>query len=189
LCHYSFYRMPIISSFESLRPQRLDRSAFLVQTPSPQFAGALQMLVRLLAPATRDGVLQRFQLHDYASESLRQGIVDVACHPISFFQNGCLPASLGKLIELNGQHRLMCERLCQFDFFRSIGRSVAVTNPDESFHTTAYQSWNSQKILRSARFQILAKIIGGVRIMFHIFARDGRSGKKQLAKSWILLPR
>ena len=96
---------------QSLRSQRADGPACFIQTPSRQFAGALQMLVGFLTPATCDRVLCRFQLHNYASETLREGVVNVSCHSISFFQNGGLPALLGEFIELNCQHRLVRERL------------------------------------------------------------------------------
>ena len=59
------------------------------------------MLVCFLSPATGDGILQRFQLHDYAGEALRERVVDVSRQSIAFRQNGCLTALLGKFIELN----------------------------------------------------------------------------------------
>ena len=71
------------------------------------------MLVGFLTPATCDRVLCRFQLHNYASETLREGVVNVSRHSISFFQNGGLPALLGEFIELNCQHRLVRERVEQ----------------------------------------------------------------------------
>ena len=64
-----------------------------------------------------------------------------------------------------------------------------MTNPDEPRHTTAYQGGNSQELLRSSRFQILAKFSGGIRIMLDIFASDRCSRKKQLTKSGVFLPR
>src|SRR6266536_4903813 len=108
------------------------------------------MLISFLAPATTDCILGRFQLYDHAGETLGERIVDIARHSISFFQNGGLPALLGKFIELNCQHRLVRERLSQFDFFRSIRRPVAVTNTDEAFHASANQGRNPQKSSRSA---------------------------------------
>ena len=53
----------------------------------------------------------RFQLHNHTSETLRQRIVDIARHSISFLEHGGPLALLGKLIELNGKHRLVGERL------------------------------------------------------------------------------
>ena len=147
------------------------------------------MRVRLLASATRDGVLDCFQLHDYAGETLRERVVNVARQAISFLQNGRLPASLGEFIELNCEHRLVSQCLRQLDLLRPIRRSVAMPNPDEPSHTAAHEGWNSQELFRSSSFQVIPKIAGCVRIMFHIFASDRRSGKKQLAKARILLPR
>src|SRR5439155_23961451 len=146
----SFYRFPKVSSLQSFRPQCVHRSARFVQTAPRQFAGALQMRVRLLASATRDGVLDCFQLHDYAGETLRERVVNVARQAISFLQNGRLPASLGEFIELNCEHRLVSECLRQLDLLRPIGRPVAVPNPDEPSHTAAHEGWNSQELFRSS---------------------------------------
>jgi len=44
-------------------------------------------------------------------KTLRQRIVDIARHSISFFEHCGLLALLGKLIELNCKHRLVRERL------------------------------------------------------------------------------
>ena len=110
------------------------------------------MLVCFLATAACHCILGRFQLHDYTRETLRQRVVNVARHSISFFENSCLPALLGKFIELNRQHGLVCERLRQFDLLRSIRGSLAVTNTDEPCHASAHQGWNPQKFLRSSSF-------------------------------------
>src|SRR6266699_6124754 len=83
----------------------------------------------------------------------------------------------------------MSQCLRQFDLLRPLRRPVAVPNPDEPSHTAAHEGWNSQELFCSSSFQIIPKIAGCIRIMFHIFARDRRSGKKQLAKARILLPR
>ena len=61
------------------------------------------MLVGFLTLAARDCILSRFQLHNYAGETLRERIVNVSRHPISFFQDGGLPALLS--------NRLVRERL------------------------------------------------------------------------------
>src|SRR5438093_9104527 len=128
------------------------------------------MLIRFLTTATCDCIVSRFQLNNHASEPLRERIMNIASHPISFFQNGCLPASLGKFIELNCQHRLVSERLRQFNLFRPIRWPVAVANPDESFNSPAHKGWNPQELLSSPRQQILAKICGNMGIMFYVFA-------------------
>jgi hypothetical protein len=62
----------------------VDRSPRFIQTLPCQVAGAPQMFVRFLATATRHGVLQRFQLHDHTSKTLRERIVDVSRQSISF---------------------------------------------------------------------------------------------------------
>src|SRR5438876_7546514 len=110
------------------------------------------MLVGFLSTATRDCILGRFELHNYAGETLRESIVDISRHPISFFQNRSLPALLGKFLELNCQHRLMSEGLRQFVFFRAVRRPVAMTNPDEPFHTPAHQRRTPQEFLCPSRF-------------------------------------
>ena len=71
----------------------------------------MQMFVRLLLLAFRDCILGRLQLHNHSREALRERVVDVACHSISFLEHGRLLALRGKLIELNREHRLVRECL------------------------------------------------------------------------------
>src|SRR5438876_358924 len=62
------------------------------------------MLVCFLTTATRDGILHRFQLHDHAGEALRERVVNVSGHPMSFFHNkgflmnGCAGSAAAKFV-------------------------------------------------------------------------------------------
>ena len=63
----------------------------------------MQMIVRFLATAARNRILGCFQLHNHTGETLRERVVDVARHSISFFEDRRPLTLLGKLIELNAQ--------------------------------------------------------------------------------------
>ena len=63
----------------------------------------MQMLVRFLARAAGNRILGCFQLHNHAGETLRERVVNVPRHSISFFENRGPLALLGKFIELNAQ--------------------------------------------------------------------------------------
>src|SRR5881394_1540741 len=103
------------------------------------------MLVGFLTTATRDCILGRFQLHDHAGKTLRERVVNVSSHSVAFSQDGGALALLGKFVELNCKHRLVSERLRQFDLLRSIGSPSPMTNSDESFNIPADQGWDPQK--------------------------------------------
>src|SRR3954469_11487753 len=92
----------------------------------------MQMLVGFFAGPACHRVLRRFQLHDHAGETLRESVMDVARHAVALFENGRALTLLGKFIELDRKHDLMCERLGQFDLFRSVGRAVRMPNPNET---------------------------------------------------------
>ena len=71
----------------------------------------MQMSIRFLARAARDCILGCFQLHNYPGETLRERIVNVPRHPISFFEDCRALALLGKLVEAKRKHDLMGQRL------------------------------------------------------------------------------
>jgi hypothetical protein len=69
------------------------------------------MIVSFLATTAGNRILGRFQLHNHTGKTLRESVVNIARHPISFFENGSALALLGKLIELKRKHDLMGEGL------------------------------------------------------------------------------
>ena len=71
----------------------------------------MQMIIRFLTTTAGNRILGCLQLHNHASETLRERVVNVARHPISFFENCGPPTLLGELIELKRKHDLMRERL------------------------------------------------------------------------------
>ena len=71
----------------------------------------MQMIVRFLAAAAGNRILGCFQLHNHTGETLRESVVNVARHSISFFEDRSSLTLVGKLIELNGKHDLVGERL------------------------------------------------------------------------------
>src|SRR6476660_1386445 len=99
----------------------------------------MQMFVRILLLAGGNRILGRFQLHNHPSETLRERVVDVSRHSISFGEDCALLALFGKLIELNSEHRLVSKRLRQSDLLRPIRRPIAMANTDDSFDLPAYQ--------------------------------------------------
>src|SRR5947199_9770843 len=107
----TFKRFPEIVFLQSLRSQRVHLSARFAEAPPSQFAGAMQMIVRFFATAARKRILGCFQLHNYTGETLRERVVDVARHSISFFGDSSSLTLIGKLVELNGKHDLVGERL------------------------------------------------------------------------------
>jgi len=67
-------------------------------------------------------------------------------HSITLVQDSCALALLREFIKLNGEHRLMSERLRQFDFLRSIRWPVFMPNADEPVHTATDYRWNGEKL-------------------------------------------
>src|SRR5207245_10122479 len=96
-------------------------SARPLQAPPSRFACVMQMIVPFFATAARKRILGCFQLHNYTGETLCERVVDVARHSVSFFEHRSSLALLSKLVELNGKHDLVGERLGQFNLLRPIG--------------------------------------------------------------------
>ena len=63
-----------------------------------------------------------------------------------------------------------------------------MTNTDESFDISSYQSRNREELLRSLRPKIVAYAIGNPRITFDLFDNSRNSGKDRFLKRVILLP-
>ena len=74
------------------------------------------MFVSLLRQSLGLRVRRSLQLHDHAGESLRQRVVNVAGHAITFRNHGRLTALLRQTHQLKRQHRLMSQRPGEFDF-------------------------------------------------------------------------
>src|SRR6202022_3299595 len=90
------------------------------------------MSVRFLAGTAGDCILGCFQLHNDASKTLRERVVDVPRHSISFFKDCRALTLLGKLIELKRKHHLMGQCLGQLDFLRPIRRTIDMPNANKA---------------------------------------------------------
>src|SRR4026208_101139 len=92
----------------------------------------MQMLVRFFATTVGNSILGCFQLHNHASETLRERVVNVPRHSISFFENRGAPTLLGELIELKRKHDLLGECLRQFDSLGPIKPTIEMANTDKT---------------------------------------------------------
>src|SRR5437879_9197404 len=127
------------------------------------------MIVCFLAIPARNRILGCFQLHNHTGETLRQSVVNVARHSISFFENRGSLALLGKLIELNGKHDLMGERLGQFNLLWPIRCLVGMADSNKTPDLSTHQKWNSQKSFCSLSLQIIAPLALHARISLPVF--------------------
>src|SRR5438046_8943219 len=132
----------------------------------------MQVFVRPLLMPARDCILGRLQLHNHSGKALRECVVDVARHSISFSEDGRKLALLGKLIELNCEHRLVSERLRQFDLLRPIARPSSMTNADNSFNLSAHHSWNRQEVLGPLCPELVANSTGNPRTILNFPERS-----------------
>src|SRR5207247_5756758 len=137
----------------------------------------MQMSIRFLAGAARDCILGCFQLHNYPGETLRERIVNVARHSVSFFEDRRALALLGVLIELNGKHDLMRERLGQFDLLRAVSRAIRMADPDKATDLSTDQDRNPEKPRRSFFLQMGAPLAVHARISLHIFTTNRRASE------------
>ena len=101
--------------FQRLRPQRLQRAPGLAETLAREVPRRHDVLLRGEPKASPTGVLGRFELDDDAGESLRQGVMDVACDAIAFSRHGGFAALRRQLGQADHQHGLVGQRLGQFD--------------------------------------------------------------------------
>src|ERR1700720_4448774 len=92
----------------------------------------MQMLVPFPARTAGNCILGCFQLHNHASETLSERVVNVPRHSISFFENRGAPTLLGQLIELKSKHHSMGEGLRQFHFLGLINPTIEMANTDKT---------------------------------------------------------
>src|SRR5438552_18558376 len=104
----------------------------------------MQMSIRFLATAAGNRVLRCFQLYNYSGETLREGVVNVTRHSISFFDDSGALTLLGKLIESKRQHDLMRERLGQFYLLRPIRSVFEIANAYNTLHAAPDRTRNCQ---------------------------------------------
>src|SRR6266853_1253203 len=97
----------------------------------------MQMLVRFLAGTVGNRILGRFQLHNHTGKALREGVVNVPRHSISFFEDRSPLTLLGEFIELKREHDLMGEGLSQFNLLRSIRYTIDMANADKTTRLSA----------------------------------------------------
>src|ERR1700704_6304698 len=107
------------------------------------------MRVRFFSGAAGNCILGCLQLHNHTGKTLRERVVNVARHSISFFEDCGAATLLGKFIELKRKHHLMGERLSQFDLLRPIRGLVGVADSNKSPNLSTDQKWNSEKSFRS----------------------------------------
>src|SRR6266853_1077099 len=148
----------------------------------------MQMLVRFLAGTVGNRILGRFQLHNHTGKALRERVVNVPRHSISFFEDRRSLTLLGKFIELKGKHDLMGERLSQFDFFRPIRCPVGMADSNKTPDVSAHQNRNSQKSFCSLSLQIIAPFGFDARSSVQVFANHRTCREKQFLDYCVLFP-
>src|SRR6476646_3975994 len=116
------------------------------------------MIVRFFATATRNRILGCFQLHNYTGETLRERVVDVARHSISFFEDRSSLTLLGKLVQLNGKHDLKGEGLGQFNLFGPVNCTIGMSNSDKTSDLSTHHKPDPEKSFCSFSLQILAPL-------------------------------
>ena len=85
---------PQVFLLQNLWPECLDGPSRFAETLTRQFSGTTIVFLSLSRRPVRKGALRRFQLDDYARESLRERVVNVPSHPVSLFQHRSLPMCL-----------------------------------------------------------------------------------------------
>src|SRR6266853_2692112 len=146
------------------------------------------MSVRFLTIPAGNRILGRFQLHNHSGETLGEGIVNVARHSISFFEDRRALALLGKLIELKREHYLVGKRLGQFDLLRPIRRTIDMADANKAFDLSTHQKRHCQKPLSPVSFQILTPLAINAGISLDVVANDRTCRKEQFPDYRILLP-
>jgi hypothetical protein len=79
------------------------------------------------------------ELNDHASQSLGKSIVNVTRDSIAFRRHRCFSALCGEPAELNHQHRLVRERLGEFQFFVPEGTFFGETQANRPFKSTTHR--------------------------------------------------
>src|SRR6266851_7603549 len=185
----TFERIPKILFLQCLRAQRVHGAPRLAQASPGQLPGAVQMFVCVLAGTVGDRILGGFQLHDHTGKTLRERVVDVSRHPVSFFKDRGALTLLGELIELKREHDLVCERLSQFYFFWPVRRTIDVANANEASDVSTHQKRHSEKPLCAVSFQMLTQIAANARISCDVVANHRTSREKQLLDYRVPFPR
>src|SRR5207248_8063773 len=124
--------------------QSEDRPSRFSQSDPRQIARPLNAVCRFGKIFLRNSAFGCFQLHDDASEALRERIVNVAGHAISFRHDGRLAALLRQAHQLNSQHGLVGQRLGQFDFVFLKRALLRETDADDSGNTSGDQHWDEE---------------------------------------------
>src|SRR6476619_7641862 len=148
----------------------------------------MQMIVRFLAIPAGNRILGCFQLNNHTGKTLRERVVNVTRHSISFFKNRSPLTLLGELVELKREHDLMGERLGQFDLLRPIRRPIDMANPSKAFDLSTHQKRYCQKPLGPVSFQILTPLAINAGISLDVVANDRTCRKEQFPDYRILLP-
>src|SRR5580765_3926719 len=128
------------------------------------------MIVSFLATAIGNRILGCFQLHNHTGETLRERVVNVARHAISFFEDRSSLTLLGKLVQLNGKHDLMGEGLGQFNLLGPVSCTIGMSNSDKTSDLSTYQKRDAEKSCCSFSLQILAPLAVNPRISVNVFA-------------------
>src|SRR4029077_20430616 len=148
----------------------------------------MQMIVRFLATTTGNRILGCFQLHNHAGKTLRERVMNVTRHSVSFFENRSPPALLGKLIESKRQHDLVGEGLGQLDLLRSIRRTIDMANANKASDLSTHHQRHGEKPLCAVSFQMLTPIAGNTRISLDVIATHRTGREKQLLNYCVLFP-
>src|SRR5580693_858899 len=146
------------------------------------------MIIRFLATAAGNCILDCFQLNDHAGEPLRERVMDVPRHAISFFEDRSAAPLLSKLIELKRQHDLMGQCLGQFYLLRPIRCTIDMANANKASNLSTYQQWHCEKPLCAVSFQMLRPIAVNARISIDIIANDWTCCEKQFLNYGVLFP-
>src|SRR6476620_9095605 len=147
------------------------------------------MIVSFLAPAVGNRILGCFSLPNYTSETLRERVVDVPRHAISFFEDRSSLTLLGKLVQLNGKHDLMGEGLGQFNVLRPISCSIGMSDSDKTSHLSTYQKRDCKKSFCAFSLQIIAPFGFDTRISLQVFANHRACRKKEFLDYSVLFPK
>src|SRR5262245_7795654 len=105
--------------------------------------------------------------------------MNVARQSVSLCQHCSLAALLGKLIELNCEHCLVCQRLGQFDFFWPIRWSISMTDPNKTFYSPSNQRSDRQVFAGASLRQVFANRAGNAQIPLYLFADHRRSSENR----------
>src|SRR5882672_7910162 len=139
-----FQRFAQRSVLQRLRAKRLHGAPRLTQTLAGEVPGSIKMAGGFARLILGHGLLNCFQLNDHAGKSLREGVVNVASHPITLGYHRRLPALRGKTGQLDCQRRLMGKSAGQFDLLLPETTLLNETDADESGNTSGDEHRHKQ---------------------------------------------